>query len=423
MTPVLASRVASVARRHPRRLLVLTLILAAAAHTAMQHRSSSTQLSVAGFCATTTDCAAGERCLAGACVTRLAHANRNYSAGRAPHYATNMSGWARLALLRAGLSDGILNATAVVELEPSSPGIPRATKTTEFAQFKRTLKDSERAILRARAAGLAPPMPWLVLALYHRGMLGGGPGGGQFPEALRAVIRKEGWASARLSDHVGADGMTITERFDALRAFGLDEDAVVVDAGCGWGRLGKLLIQYLRPECYFGIELDEFELRAFIQLELALENAALALEKRPTLLQSGAFQFGLLLGGSRRADMVVFSSVLKDAMPRALRKAALCRAARVLKANASVVIFQNCGAATEDIAKEVGAAFAPLAQFQQGAAIAQASMCYLRRTEEMAPNASECDGHGDGSLDENEDEEKGSEERGVNKWERWTGSH
>ena len=51
------------------------------------------------------------------------------------------------------------------------------------------------------------------------------------------------------------------------------------------------LIEYLQPDRYFGPELDAFELRAFIQLELGLEHKALALTKRPVLLQSAMFRF------------------------------------------------------------------------------------------------------------------------------------
>lgn len=128
-----------------------------------------------------------------------------------------------------------------------------------------------------------------------------------------------------------------------------------------------LLIAYLAPQRYHGLELDEFELRAFLGLELALENIEMALAKEPVVLRSRTFEFEKLLrsghgsGHFVQADTVVFSSVLKSTMPESLRRKALCNAASVLKPNGTVVVFGDCHGLLIRIAEEVGA-FTPPAQ-------------------------------------------------------------
>lgn len=291
---------------------------------------------------------------------------RNYSAGAAPRYETAVGVWVKTALLRAGFRDE--PPAVVIELRPDSAGIPGA-KLKEFTQFESDLAvHGELTTLRDRAASLRPPIPWMVLALYHRNLLG--------RSKLSAGARSEGWARARLND----TGMTIGQRFMALRAFGLEPGMVVADAGCGWGRLGLPLIEYLQPDRYFGLELDAFELRAFIQLELGLEHKALALTKRPVLLQSAMFRFDQMMGLAPRADVVVFSSVLKPTMPVELRRIALCRAAQVLKPGGAVVIFQDCDQENACIAESLEGQFSHLSPFDKGRIIAQEKMCVLQRT-------------------------------------------
>lgn len=299
-------------------------------------------------------------------------APHNYALGGAPAYSSETSEWVRNSLRRAGLES---EQASVVNLKPDSPGIPGA-KDEEMLAFQQAIEQrGELAALHERAAGLSPPMPWLALGMYHRGMLG---------RAKLGKAAKSDWASERMKNGTDGTGMTIGNRLTALRNVGITPGMVVVDAGCGWGRLGRLLIEFLDPNRYFGIELDEFELRAFIQFELGLEHAALALEKRPVMLHSGAFRFDHVLGQHGiQADAIVFSSVLKSTMPIELRRIALCRAAHALKPNGTAIVFQDCDKEVRCLAA-MTRGFEPLRQHHEGTKIAHEHVCLLRRTDAPA---------------------------------------
>ncbi len=100
---------------------------------------------------------------------------------------------------------------------------------------------------RSRAAALDPVMPWMVLALYHRGML-------QKVRLDRAKIMHE--------------SMKILSKLHSR--FTLQNKGIV--AGCGWGRFANLLIPFLNKGNYFGLDVHHFELRALIQLEIGVEG-------------------------------------------------------------------------------------------------------------------------------------------------------
>ena len=133
---------------------------------------------------------------------------------------------------------------------------------------------------------------------------------------------------------------------------GLRPEHLVVDAGCGWGRLGLRLIEYLYPKNYVGVDVDEFSLRAFIQFEIGVEQPHL-IKKSPHILRSETFALhsALKSGGNLlylrdndrgHANFVIFSAVLKPNMPRFLRSSAVCAATQVLTQGGKIVIFNDC---------------------------------------------------------------------------------
>jgi len=221
-------------------------------------------------------------------------------------------------------------------LKPHNAGIPGA-RGSLFEKFERDIGPVDVATYKARAAQLRPPVPWLILALYHRGML---------------QIPRPDWATERL---ISTSAVTaIDERFDVLVKNGLQPTSRIIDAGCGWGRFAMLLIPYLSTGCYHGLDIDEFELRGFIQFEIGIERPELA-TKQPHIMHSSTFEFLLLTGGSQDIDFVVFSSVLNQEMPSKLRALALCNAAQVLRAGGKVQIFNDCGTAgLRELASQAG---------------------------------------------------------------------
>ena len=154
-----------------------------------------------------------------------------------------------------------------------------------------------------------------------------------------------------------------------------------------------------------GLDVDKFELRAFIQFELGIEGARLVKKKQkqkqqPIILHSNNFNFRALLQRlaartgqpTAFADLVVFSSVLKDTMPSHLRELALCHAAGALRPSGGrVVIFNDCdhayqaGSPSKGPARRTGA-FGPLTN-------APGNSCFLERNAAPAPA---CGGGGQG---------------------------
>ena len=214
------------------------------------------------------------------------------------------------------------DASEVQQLEPGF-GIPgRRFGQMEAFRDEQRLTGAHDALL-ARARALRPPASWWHLARFHHEMLG-----------------KKSLPAYRVRDAL---------------AWGLAPNSTLIDAGCGWGRLAVEYMALLERGRYHGLDADEFSMRAFVQVELGIERGALAREKAPTLLLSRFFEFARLLdgGGARgaggrgarrtRADTIVFSSVLKNRMPDALRLTALHRARCALREQRGLVlVFVDC---------------------------------------------------------------------------------
>ncbi|KAJ8607469.1 hypothetical protein CTAYLR_009422 [Chrysophaeum taylorii] len=257
---------------------------------------------------------------------------RNYAVGAIPEYSSPEA-------VRELLRTANLSASAdCVGLGPASAGIPGTTMRA-LGNFTKTLqRTNELASLVERARSLDPRIPWRALALYHRGMLG---------------YARPNWAEERWDDRVAGPLRDPKYFRDLASRIKIEPGAVFVDAGCGWGRVGLHLVELLDADKYHGIDIDEFELRAFIQLELGIERPDL-LAKRPRFLRTPSFDFETALDG-KRADVVVFYHVLKTNLPKPLVRKAMCHAASVLKPGGKMLVAQNgCGDASR-FAESTGA--------------------------------------------------------------------
>ena len=87
----------------------------------------------------------------------------------------------------------------------------------------------EAEALKRRAKEMNPPIPWLVLATYHRGMLGS-------PD--------QNWVKDRRSKAKQQAALyVLNDRYETLRKHhGLHAGSKVIDAGCGWGRFGRHIL-------------------------------------------------------------------------------------------------------------------------------------------------------------------------------------
>ncbi|MGB3681470.1 MAG: class I SAM-dependent methyltransferase [Rubrobacteraceae bacterium] len=87
------------------------------------------------------------------------------------------------------------------------------------------------------------------------------------------------------------------ERYDLISAIqvslllaaGLRENHRLVDVGCGSLRAGRMLIPYLRPGCYFGVEPNEWVVEEGIEHELGRDLVRL---KQPTFRYVDDFSVG-----------------------------------------------------------------------------------------------------------------------------------
>jgi SAM-dependent methyltransferase len=95
------------------------------------------------------------------------------------------------------------------------------------------------------------------------------------PESVRSLSIDEAKALPAGADHYRAyvgpparfDFMSGTQ-FCLLFANGLRDSHRVLDFGCGSLRLGRLLIPFLRPRCYYGIEPNEWLIEDALRYEL-----------------------------------------------------------------------------------------------------------------------------------------------------------
>lgn len=104
-------------------------------------------------------------------------------------------------------------------------------------------------------------------------------------------------------DVVGAN------QFVLLVLLGLREHHDVLDVGCGSLRLGRLLLPYLEPARYSGVEPEEWLVREGVEAELGWE---LIERKQPQLVYADDFPLDRL---GRRFDFIVAQSIFSHATP------------------------------------------------------------------------------------------------------------
>jgi SAM-dependent methyltransferase len=143
------------------------------------------------------------------------------------------------------------------------------------------------------------------------------------PSAPESVRRLSGDKVAELaagSPHYRAfvgppdryDFMSATQ-FSLLFTLGLRESDRVLDFGCGSLRLGRLLIPFLRPGCYWGIEPERWLIDDAVAEEL---GRGILRIKRPTFSHDDSFDCGVF---GARFHYIMAQSILTHTGPDLLR--------------------------------------------------------------------------------------------------------
>jgi SAM-dependent methyltransferase len=152
-------------------------------------------------------------------------------------------------------------------------------------------------------------------------------------DRTRALSREAALALAGESRHYRAyvgppgqfDFMGATQ-FRLLTTLGLREHHSVLDFGCGSLRAGRILIPYLSPGCYYGLEPNRWLIEDGISRQLGAELIEL---KRPIFLYNSDFsadRFGV------QFDFILAQSIFSHAGPDIV-SLALCSFKRCLKTN------------------------------------------------------------------------------------------
>ena len=96
---------------------------------------------------------------------------------------------------------------------------------------------------------------------------------------------------------------------EIVTALGLARGHRLLEMGCGALRAGAHIIEYLEPDRYWGVDIDELSLRAGVQYELPVRGLT---ARRPRFLLNANFELERLPGASGVLfDFVVFFAVLK----------------------------------------------------------------------------------------------------------------
>ena len=175
---------------------------------------------------------------------------------------------------------------------------------------------------------------------------------GESPGPLRALSRDAARSlapgSAHYSAYVGPAGqwdfMGATQ-FRLLTALGLREDHRLLDLGCGSLRAGRLLIPYLNPGCYCGIEPNMWLVEDAITAEIGPETIA---RKKARFSDSADFDAG---GFGVSFDFIVAQSIFSHAGPDMLFQA-LPRLAAVLAPGGLILATFLCSDLRPEIPPE-----------------------------------------------------------------------
>lgn len=103
-------------------------------------------------------------------------------------------------------------------------------------------------------------------------------------------------------------------QFSLLTALGLRDHHFLADIGCGSLRVGRLLIPYLLPERYFGIEPEQWLVEEGLRNELGEDIVAV---KRPTFSAVPDFQ---LSSFGQTFDFLLAHSIFSHAAPNQIER-------------------------------------------------------------------------------------------------------
>jgi SAM-dependent methyltransferase len=126
-------------------------------------------------------------------------------------------------------------------------------------------------------------------------------------------------------------------QFTLLFVAGLRETHTLLDVGCGSLRAGRLLIPYLRPGHYVGVEPNAWLVEEGIAREL---GAAIVQTKRPRFLTTADFDFG---DAGTEFDFVLAQSILSHTYPDLARRL-FAGAAEVLRPDGALLATYVDGA-------------------------------------------------------------------------------
>lgn len=104
-------------------------------------------------------------------------------------------------------------------------------------------------------------------------------------------------------------------QFGLLTALGLREEHTVLDLGCGSLCVGRLLIPYLAPGHYFGIDPEEWLVEAALAQEVGRDLVTL---KHPTFSNEGGFRLTVF---KRRFDYIIAHSIFSHTSRRQMETA------------------------------------------------------------------------------------------------------
>lgn len=96
-------------------------------------------------------------------------------------------------------------------------------------------------------------------------------------------------------------------QFNLLTSLGLRQDHYLLDIGCGSLRAGRLLIPYLLPKHYYGIEPAQWLIEEGIKNEIGADQIRI---KQPTFSNVSNFNLG---GFNQRFDYLVAQSIFSHA--------------------------------------------------------------------------------------------------------------
>jgi len=113
-------------------------------------------------------------------------------------------------------------------------------------------------------------------------------------------------------------------QFNLLTTLGLREHHTLLDIGCGSLRAGRLLIPYLLPCHYFGVEPEKWLVNDGIRYEIGKDMVKI---KKPRFSFDRDFSFSVL---NREFDFLVAQSIFSHA-PKSTIVHCLKEAARVMK--------------------------------------------------------------------------------------------